>query len=155
MELKVYPAKYLPTPSCVAKSNSWTLENWVQQGQRIFLPAGMLLSIIRERRRVICPVGNLDCRKMGIAVLDFILPIPGMTWRHTRHKDVWLMGGSSLFRSFLDSGYVDRIDVAVIPVLLGAGVPLLPPPYSPTKLKLLSNRAYRSGRLSLAYEVQH
>ena len=24
-------------------------------------------------------------------------------------KDVWLMGGSSLFRSFLDSGYVDRI----------------------------------------------
>ena len=70
-------------------------------------------------------------------------------------KDVWLMGGSTLFRSFLDSGYVDRIDVAVIPVLLGAGVPLLPPPYSPTKLKLLSNRVYRSGRLSLSYEVQH
>jgi dihydrofolate reductase len=70
-------------------------------------------------------------------------------------KDVWLMGGSTLFRSFLDSGYVDGIDVAIIPVLLGAGVPLLPPPYSPTKLRLLSNRIYRSGRLSLAYEVQH
>ena len=70
-------------------------------------------------------------------------------------KDVWLMGGSSLFRSFLDSGYVDRIDVMVIPVVLGAGIPMLPPPYSPTKLKLLSNRVYRSGRLSLAYEVQH
>ena len=70
-------------------------------------------------------------------------------------KDVWLMGGSSLFRSFLDSGYVDRMDVMVIPVLLGAGIPMLPPPYSPTKLKLLSNRVYRSGRLSLAYEVQH
>lgn len=70
-------------------------------------------------------------------------------------KDVWLMGGSSLFRSFLDSGYVDRIDVMVVPVVLGAGIPMLPPPYSPTKLKLLSNRVYRSGRLSLAYEVQH
>lgn len=70
-------------------------------------------------------------------------------------KDVWLMGGSSLFRSLLDSGYVDRIDVMVIPVVLGAGIPMLPPPYSPTKLKLLSNRVYRSGRLSLAYEVQH
>ena len=69
-------------------------------------------------------------------------------------KDVWLMGGSRLFRFFLDAGDVDRIDVAVIPVLLGAGVPLLPPPYSPTKLKLLSNRVYRSGRLSLAYEVR-
>jgi len=70
-------------------------------------------------------------------------------------KDLWLMGGSSLFRSFLDCGYVDRIDVMVIPVVLGAGIPMLPPPYSPTKLKLLSNRVYRSGRLSLAYEVQH
>jgi dihydrofolate reductase len=69
-------------------------------------------------------------------------------------KDVWLMGGSNLFRSFLDGGYVDRIDLAVIPILLGAGVPLLPPPYSPTKLNLLSNRVYRSGRLALAYEVQ-
>ena len=70
-------------------------------------------------------------------------------------KDVWLMGGSSLFRSFLDSGCVDRIDVMVIPVVLGAGIPMLPAPYSPTKLKLLSTRVYRSGRLSLAYEVQH
>ena len=62
-------------------------------------------------------------------------------------KDVWLMGGSSLFRSFLDSGYVDRIYAMVIPVVLGAGIPMLPPPYSPTNL--------RSSRLSLAYEVQH
>jgi len=69
-------------------------------------------------------------------------------------KDIWLMGGSNLFRSFLDSGYVDGIDVMVIPVLLGAGIPLLPSPYSPTKLKLLNNQVYRSGRLSLAYEVQ-
>jgi len=70
-------------------------------------------------------------------------------------KDVWLMGGSSLFRSFLDSGCVDRIDVMVIPVVLGACIPMLPAPYRPTKLRLLSNRVYRSGRLSLAYEVQH
>ena len=69
-------------------------------------------------------------------------------------KDVWLMGGSSLFRSFLDFGCVERIDVMVIPVVLGAGIPMLPAPYSPTKLKLLSNRVYRSGKLSLAYKVQ-
>lgn len=70
-------------------------------------------------------------------------------------KDIWLFGGSVLFRSFLDLGQVDIVEVSVIPVLLGAGIPLLPPPYSPTRLKLLSNQAYESGRLSLAYEVQH
>jgi dihydrofolate reductase len=70
-------------------------------------------------------------------------------------KDIWLFGGSDLFRSFLDVGEVDTVEVNVIPVLLGAGIPVLPPPYTPSKLRLLSHHAYRSGRLSLAYEVQH
>jgi dihydrofolate reductase len=69
-------------------------------------------------------------------------------------KDIWLFGGGELFRSFLDSGFVDCVEVSVIPVLLGAGVPLLPPPYSPTKLKLVSSKVYRSGRVSLGYEVR-
>ena len=69
-------------------------------------------------------------------------------------KDIWLFGGGTLFRSIFDSGLVDGVEVAVIPVLLGAGIPLLPPPYSPTKLRLISHHLYRSGRMSLAYEVQ-
>lgn len=68
-------------------------------------------------------------------------------------KDIWLMGGSEVFRSFLDSGYVDTIEVNVIPVMLGAGVPLFRPPYHPTKMKLFDSKTYRSGRISLAYEV--
>ena len=70
-------------------------------------------------------------------------------------KDIWIMGGGGLFRSFLDSGHVDTVEVAIIPVLLGGGIPLLPPPYDPAKLRLLSHKVYRSGRVSLAYEVQH
>jgi dihydrofolate reductase len=70
-------------------------------------------------------------------------------------KDIWLFGGSELFRAFLDSGHVDVVEVSVIPVLLGGGVSLLPPPYNPTKLRLLSHKVYRSARVSLAYEVQH
>jgi Dihydrofolate reductase len=69
-------------------------------------------------------------------------------------KDIWLFGGSELFRSFLDAGFVDSIEVSVIPVLLGGGVPLLAPPYNPTKLKLVSSKLYRSGRVSLSYEVR-
>ena len=43
-------------------------------------------------------------------------------------KDIWLFGGGSLFRSLLDARLVDTVEVAVIPVLLGGGMPLLPPP---------------------------
>ena len=43
-------------------------------------------------------------------------------------KDIWLFGGGSLFRSLLEAELVDAVEVAVIPVLLGAGIPLLPSP---------------------------
>ena len=81
--------------------------------------------------------------------------VQALQTRSGSSKDIWILGGSELFRSFLDSGHVDTVEVTVIPVLLGDGVPLLPPPYNPAKLRLLSHKIYRSGRVSLAYEVQH
>jgi dihydrofolate reductase len=69
-------------------------------------------------------------------------------------KDIWLFGGARLFRTFLDAGCVDTVEVQVIPVLLGDGVPLLPPPYTPAKLKLSSHRIYSSGRMAMTYEVK-
>ena len=70
-------------------------------------------------------------------------------------KDIWLMGGGALFRSLLDLKMVDTVEVAVIPVLLGVGIPLLPPPGAATKLKLTSHRLYKkSGIVSLEYAVK-
>jgi dihydrofolate reductase len=40
-------------------------------------------------------------------------------------RDIWLFGGGELFRGLLDAGLVDAVEVAVMPVLLGSGVPLL------------------------------
>ena len=57
-------------------------------------------------------------------------------------KDVWLWGGGSLFRSFAELGLVDTVEVAVIPVLLGAGVPLLPAPAKRVTLKLIGHKLY-------------
>lgn len=67
-------------------------------------------------------------------------------------KDVWLFGGGSLFRSLLELGLVDTIELAVIPVLLGAGVPLLPNPVMNASLRLLDHRIYeKTGTVSLTY----
>jgi dihydrofolate reductase len=71
-------------------------------------------------------------------------------------KDVWLFGGGSLFRSFAELGLVDTVEVAVIPVLLGAGIPLLPPPAKRVTLKLTGHRLYaKTGIMFLEYAVQH
>jgi dihydrofolate reductase len=70
-------------------------------------------------------------------------------------KDIWLFGGGSLFRSFLDAGLVDTVEVAIIPVLLGGGIPLLPSPAQQRKLKLTGHRVYATtGIVVLEYAVQ-
>jgi dihydrofolate reductase len=68
-------------------------------------------------------------------------------------KDIWLFGGGDLSRDMLSLKEVDTIEVSVIPVLLGGGVSLLPPPAQRTKLNLTSHTAYPSGRMHLIYEV--
>jgi dihydrofolate reductase len=69
-------------------------------------------------------------------------------------KDIWLFGGGLLFRSLLDARLVDTVEVAVIPILLGGGIPLLPPPPKRARLRLVSSRAYKSGIMSLEYAVE-
>jgi dihydrofolate reductase len=70
-------------------------------------------------------------------------------------KDIWLFGGGQLFRSLLDLGLVDTVEVAVIPVLLGQGIPLLPAPGAQAALTLTSHRVYgKTGIVRLAYDVK-
>ena len=72
-------------------------------------------------------------------------------------KDIWLFGGGLLFRSLLEARLVDGVEVSVIPVLLGEGIPLLPtkPSSERFKLKLASTRAYGTGIVSLEYTVEY
>ncbi|HWW22820.1 MAG TPA: dihydrofolate reductase family protein [Edaphobacter sp.] len=77
------------------------------------------------------------------------------TLRAQNGKDIWLMGGGELFHSLLQMDAVDTVEVHIIPVLLGGGVPLLPPSAQQTKLTLSSHKIYRSGLISLIYNIQH
>lgn len=69
-------------------------------------------------------------------------------------KDIWLFGGGSLFRSLLEARLVDAVDVAVIPVLLGGGIPLLPAPAPRVGLRLVSSKALKTGILLLDYAIE-
>ena len=70
-------------------------------------------------------------------------------------KDIWLFGGGALFHSLLQAKLVDTVEVAIIPVLLGEGIPLLPPPVKQTKLKLTNHKIFKkTGIVSLEYAIQ-
>ena len=68
-------------------------------------------------------------------------------------KDLWLFGGGSLFRSLADAGLVDTVEIAVMPVLLGSGIPLLPGAAKRIKLALTAHKVYKTGIVSLEYAV--
>jgi dihydrofolate reductase len=69
-------------------------------------------------------------------------------------KDIALFGGGELFRSLLSVGLVDEVSVSLIPVLLGGGIPFLPPPADRARLRLKKHRVYeKSGTVGLEYDV--
>lgn len=69
-------------------------------------------------------------------------------------RDIWLFGGGSLFASLLAAGVVDQVEVAVMPVLLGSGVPLAAPEAPRSQLTLISSDVSPSGVVTLCYDVQ-
>ncbi len=63
---------------------------------------------------------------------------------------VYLDGGA-LIRSFLAAGLVDRLVVSVVPVVLGAGLPLFAGTEGPVALALQDVRRYPTGLVQLEY----
>jgi len=68
-------------------------------------------------------------------------------------KDIWLFGGGRLFRSLLDAELVDTVEVAIVPILLGGGVPLLPSGPGPVRLELSGEKTFPSGIVLARYTV--
>ncbi len=68
-------------------------------------------------------------------------------------KEILIWGGE-LFRSLLEDGLVGILDIGVIPVLLGGGIPLLPTRAAQKRIELISHKIYKSGIVGLQYAVK-
>jgi dihydrofolate reductase len=67
--------------------------------------------------------------------------------------EIWLFGGGRLLASLVAAGQVDAVEVTVVPVMLGAGVPLFPAGAGRTAMKLVHSHVYPSGMVALRYAV--
>jgi dihydrofolate reductase len=91
----------------------------------------------------------------GVTVVRDAEPHVRALKQSDEHKPLWLWGGGELFRELAAAGLVDGVDVAIIPILLGTGLPLLPPPTSHLSLQLRSHRLYKTtGTLFVEYDVR-
>lgn len=86
-------------------------------------------------------------------VRDAVSHVRGLK-QSAESKPLWLWGGGDLFRQLAGAGLVDGVDVAIIPVLLGGGIPLLPAPGPRLSLKLRTHRLFaKTGTLFLEYDI--
>lgn len=70
-------------------------------------------------------------------------------------KDLWRFGGGELVRALLELGYVDTVELASGPIVLGGGIPFRPPPAPRRRLRLLAQRHYaQSGSVLLTYAIE-
>ena len=67
-------------------------------------------------------------------------------------KRVWLMGGGQLAASFHMRELITQYIVAVVPILLGSGIPLFANHSSQERLRLVEAKSFPSGIVQLNYE---
>lgn len=65
-------------------------------------------------------------------------------------KDIWLVGGSKLIKSFMSYDLIDEYIISMIPMILGEGIPLFKNCGS-QHLKLLDIKRYTIGLVQLHY----
>ncbi len=72
-----------------------------------------------------------------------------------KYQNVWLVGGATLARDFLQQKLVDEIRLSVLPILLGKGLPLFSHSTgTEQQLHLKNITAYKTGMAELWYEVK-
>jgi len=66
-------------------------------------------------------------------------------------RNVWIVGGGSVAAQAADLELVDEFLVTVMPIVLGAGAPLLPLSKPTRPLALIGHTLFESGAMELAY----
>jgi dihydrofolate reductase len=69
-------------------------------------------------------------------------------------RDLWIVGGGNVASQFADHGLLDRVEVTVVPVVLGEGKPLFEKRLPGGPMQLLATRTHSSGMVSLDYEIR-
>jgi dihydrofolate reductase len=69
-------------------------------------------------------------------------------------KDIWLYGGASLIKTFIQLDLIDVYRISVHPIALGSGKPLFETLQHRLNLKLIKTNIFRSGVVQLIYEPE-
>ena len=69
-------------------------------------------------------------------------------------RSIWFVGGSVVSAECLRLGLADEIRYAILPVLIGDGIPFFERLDKDVALHLVETKAYKNGMIELRYEVR-
>ena len=80
-------------------------------------------------------------------------PVEGLReyFRKKGAKNVWMVGGGAAATSFLDAGLLTDIRQAVMPIVLGSGIPAYGLLAKHVRLKLTESKEFSNGVVALRY----
>jgi dihydrofolate reductase len=91
------------------------------------------------------PPAGVEARSGDVATVAAELEARG-------YRRVWIEGGGQVVRSMIAIGKIDVLEVAMIPIILGDGIPLFPQGTDELKLRLVRCEIKAKGALHLVYE---
>ena len=69
-------------------------------------------------------------------------------------RDIWVLGGAVTIGKFLDAGRIDKIELFIVPVLLGRGIPLFNGARQRDAFTLTEAEAFPNGLARLSYRTK-
>jgi dihydrofolate reductase len=69
-------------------------------------------------------------------------------------RDLWIVGGGNVASQFADHDLLDRLEVTIVPVVLGQGKPLFDRRLPGGAMQLIAARTTSSGMVGLTYEIR-
>lgn len=66
-------------------------------------------------------------------------------------KNIWLVGGGNLITEFVKLQLIDKYQIFIMPLFLGAGIPILQKSVEMNPLKFTKSKSYKSGVVELQF----
>lgn len=70
-------------------------------------------------------------------------------------KDIWIVGGAQMVHTFLQNNMIDEMELFIMPLLLGAGIPMFKSPFPLQAITLKTAHSYKNGVVKLHYICNH
>jgi dihydrofolate reductase len=70
-------------------------------------------------------------------------------------KDIFFVGGAQLTKAFIELDLIDQYEIALMPVMLGKGIPLFLELERVQNITLTGTKTYPNDVVALTYQVKH